>query len=139
MDTQLSHAVQYLYGKGLIKRDKEIADKTGYNKATVSSYLSGKIAPSQSFIESFEKVFNLKLADFAEGGSKEEIKHPDALQLLSENILLLKAELQTNRQMMVEVLAAVSHRSVTEVQMMAENFLSHNLSKVLSELKQDVA
>jgi transcriptional regulator with XRE-family HTH domain len=133
----LEKAVQYLYGQGIIKKDKDIADKTGYNKATVSSYISGKIHPSLGFINSFEKVFNVKLDDFQEGGEKDYIKHPDAMQLISENVLLLKAELQTNRQLMIEVLAAVTNRSVTEVQMIAEKSLSHNITKILHELKQE--
>ena len=132
----LSKAVQYLYGVGTIKKDKDIADKTGYNKATVSSYISGKITPSAGFIDSFERVFKVKLSQFQEGGDKEVVVVPDAMQLLSESVLQLKAEMQTNRQLMVEVLAAVTNRPVTEVQLMAERFLSHNLTKIAIELRQ---
>lgn len=135
----LVKAVQYLYGKGIIRKDKDISDKTEYNKASVSSYLSGNLKASESFIRKFEQVFNLSLKDFEEGGSLDTIRHPDVMQLLSETILQLKAETQTNRQLLVEVLAAVTNRPVTEVQMMAERFLSHNLAKILSELKQDAA
>ena len=132
----LQKAVQHLYGKGIIDKDKDIADRTGYNKSTVSSYIKGNITPSPGFIESFEKVFRMKLSDFDRNGQKEEILVPDAMQLLSESVLQLKAEMQTNRQLMVEVLAAVTSRPVTEVQLLAEKFLSHNLSKILHELKQ---
>jgi len=31
-NTPLGMAVQYLYGQGTIKKDKDIAEKTGYNK-----------------------------------------------------------------------------------------------------------
>lgn len=135
----LSQAVQFLYGKGTIKKDKDIAEKTGYNKATISSYIGGRTKPSADFLEKFEKVFRLKLSDFDVGGPQEIIKHPDALQLLSENILLLKAEHQTNRQLLIEVLAAVTNRSVTEVGLIADKILSHNLEKILHELKQESA
>ena len=134
----LAKAVQHLYGTGSIKKDKDIADKTGYNKATVSSYITGKIPPSAGFLNAFEKVFEVRIQDFDIGGAKEIIKHPDAMQLISENVLLLKAELQTNRQLMVEVLAAVTNRSVTEVQVIAEKSLSHNIAKILHELRRDV-
>lgn len=136
-DGALSHAVQYLYGKGTINKDKDIAERTGYNKATVSSYISGRTKPSADFLHKFESVFHLKLIDFEAGGKKEVIKHPDALQLISENVLLLKAELQTNRQLVIEVLAAVTNRSVTEVELIADKILSHSLEKILHELKQD--
>lgn len=132
----LAKAVQHLYGTGDIKKDKDIADKTGYNKATVSSYITGKIPPSAGFLDAFQKVFDVRIEDFETGGSRETIKHPDALQLLSENMLLIKAELQTNRQLMIEVLAAVTSRSVTEVQLISDKILQHNLEKVVSELRQ---
>lgn len=132
----LEKAVQYLYGHGIIKKDKDIADKTEYNKATVSSYLSGKISPSEEFIRKFEKAFRLKLEDFKDGGEHETVAVHDPIQLLSEGILQVKAELQTNRQLMIEVLAAVTNKSVMEVQLLSDKMLSHNLSKILSELKQ---
>ena len=125
-------AVQHLYGQGIITKDKDIADKTGYNKATVSSYVNGKSKISLEFIRTFEKSFNLKLTDF---GTTEKIVVEDSIQLLTEKILLIQAELQTNRQMIIEVLASVSEKSVTEVQLDAERFLAHNLKKILSELQ----
>lgn len=139
MTDSITQAVQYLYGKGIIKKDKDIADNTGYNKATVSSYISGRTRPSRDFLEKFEKVFTIKLSDFEPGGEKEVIHHPDALQLISENILLLKAEHQTNRQLIIEVLAAITHRSVSEVQVTADKLLSHNLERVVHELRQGVS
>lgn len=132
----LIKAVQYLYGKGIISKDKDIADKMKYNKATVSSYINGKTKASAEFERNFEKTFNLKLKDFAPGGKDEIIEQPDAMQLLTENLLLIKAEIQTNRQMMIETLAAVSNRSVSDVQLMAEKLLQHNLTKIVHELKQ---
>lgn len=132
----LAKAVQHLYGTGAIKKDKDIADKTGYNKTTVSSYLSGKITPSAEFIRSFESKFGVKLVDFEPGGDKETVMVPDAMQLLTENVLLLKAELQTNRQLMIEVLASVTNRTVSEVQLTSDRILQHNLERILSELKQ---
>jgi len=132
----LNKAVQYLYGKGIITKDKDIADKMGYNKATVSSYLSGNAKASSEFQKNFEKAFAIKLKEFATGGKQETIEKPDALQILTESILQIKAEIQTNRQMMIETLAAASNRSVMDVQLMAEKLLQHNLAKILHELKQ---
>lgn len=132
----LIKAVQYLYGKGIISKDKDIAEKMKYNKATVSSYINGKAKASAEFERNFEKTFNIKLKDFAVGGSQETIEKPDAIQLMAENLLQLKAEIQTNRQMMIETLAAVQNRSVSDVQLMAEKLLQHNLAKIVHELKQ---
>ena len=78
----------------------------------------------------------MKLSDFQKGTENDEVVVPDAMQLLSETVLQLKAEVQTNRQLMVEVLAAVTQRPVTEVQVMTEKILSHNLSKLVNELRQ---
>lgn len=132
----LIKAVQHLYGKGIINKDKDIADKMKYNKATVSSYINGKSKASAEFERNFEKTFNLKLQDFAAGGREETIEQPDALQLLSENILQMKAEIQACRQLVIETLAAVSDRPVSDVQLMAEKLLQHNLAKIVNELKQ---
>jgi transcriptional regulator with XRE-family HTH domain len=132
----LIKAVQYLYGKGVISKDKDIADRMKYNKATVSSYINGKTKASVEFERNFEKAFNLKLADFAAGGKEETIEQPDALQLLSENVLQMKAEIQACRQLVIETLAAVSDRPVSDVQLMAEKLLQHNLSRIVNELKQ---
>lgn len=132
----LIKAVQFLYGKGIISKDKDIADKMKYNKATVSSYINGKTKASAEFERNFEKTFNIKLKDFAPGGKDEMIEHVDSMQLLTETVLQLKGELQTTRQMMIEVLAAVSNRPVSDVQLMAEKLLQHNLAKIVHELKQ---
>lgn len=137
MNNELIHAIQYLRGKGIVNRDKDIAEKTGYNKTTVSSYINGTYTPSRTFIEAFENAFSIKLADFKSKGEKEQIQHPDAMQLISENVLVLKAEHQTNRQLLIEILSAVTHRSVSEVQLMADKILSHNLERILHELKQE--
>jgi predicted transcriptional regulator len=133
----LYKAVQSLYGSGVITKDKDIADKLGYTKATVSSYLSGKTKASNHFERLFEKSFDVKLSDFEPGGKHEAVIVPDSLQLITESILQMKAEIQTNRQLMVEVLAQVSDRSVSEVNLMAESLLKHNLAKIASELKQE--
>lgn len=132
----LIKAVQHLYGKGIISKDKDIADKMKYNKATVSSYINGKSKASAEFERNFEKTFNLKLVDFAAGGKEETIEQPDALQLISENVLQMKAEIQACRQLVIETLAAVSDRPVSDVQLMAEKLLQHNLSRIVNELKQ---
>ena len=132
----LNKAVQYLYGKGIITKDKDIADRMGYNKATVSSYLSGNAQASSEFEKNFAKAFTIKLKDFAAGGMQETIKTPDAIQLITESLLQMQAETQTNRQLLVEILASVSDRPVSDIQLMTEKLLQHNLTKIVHELRQ---
>lgn len=132
----LRNAVQYLYGKGTIRRDRDVVEKTGYNKATVSSYISGRTKASKDFQDKFEAVFNLSLADFSESANFEKVAYKDAMQLLAESVLQMKAEAQTGRQLMIEILAKVSDRSVMEVQLLAEKSLERNLSRIEDELKQ---
>lgn len=57
-------AVRWLKGRGIVNKDKDIADKTGYKKSTVSGYISGKIDASSDFRKKFEEVFELSLVDF---------------------------------------------------------------------------
>lgn len=66
-------AVRSLYGQGVINKDKDIADKTGYKKSTVSGYISGKVDASPGFRKKFEEVFELKLSDFAETAAVNKI------------------------------------------------------------------
>lgn len=53
----LADAAQILKGKGIIKRDKDIADMTGYSKESVSNMLSGRTAISNKFKTKFEEIF----------------------------------------------------------------------------------
>lgn len=131
----LIKAVQYLYGQGTIVKDRDIADKTGYNKATISGIINGKKKASPKFLKNFEKAFDIQLSDFSDGGSQETIIITDAVQLISESMVLLKAEAITNRQMAIEILAAVSGRSVSDVQLLQEKLFSHNLATLVRELK----
>lgn len=45
---------------------KEISEKTGFNKGSISSYVNGKIPPSVPFVEKLAESFNLKIEDFFE-------------------------------------------------------------------------
>lgn len=57
----LQEMVQYLYDKGFITADKDIADKTKYGKSTVSEYIGGNKEASPEFLKKFEEVFELKI------------------------------------------------------------------------------
>jgi transcriptional regulator with XRE-family HTH domain len=136
LNATLKNAVRYLYGKGLISNDKDIADATGYNKATVSSYINGKTQASGNFIEKFEQVFNLKLKEFEKGGKGEAVEKRDAAQTITETVLLLEAKQDTILQLLIEILAGVTNRSFVEVQTTASNALRSNLAKLEGELKR---
>jgi len=40
---------------------KDISEKTGYNKGSVSNYINGKMPPSLQFLEKFSKAYNVDL------------------------------------------------------------------------------
>lgn len=61
MNDKLRDDVAFLKGRGIIKRDKEIADRTGFNKAVISTYLNGKINASKNFLNKFYEVFEKDL------------------------------------------------------------------------------
>lgn len=133
----LASAVQYLYGKGIITKDKDIADKTGYNKATVSSYINGKIEPSAGFVQSFEKTFKLKLEDFKKGGQHEVIPQADPLQLISEKLLQVFATVRVNQSLLIELLASQTGKTVMELQRAVTASMDAEIKELIHELKQD--
>lgn len=62
-ELSLYDAVEFLKSERIIKKDTEIAIKTGYSKQTISNYISGKQKPSKNFIDKFSEVFNLESID----------------------------------------------------------------------------
>lgn len=129
-------AVQYLYGKGIIKKDIDIANKTGYNKSTVSSYISGRIEPSQDFVQAFEKSFKIKLSDFKEGGQHETVLTSDPLQLISERLLQVFAISRVNQSLLLEILSNQSGKTVMELQRIVSSAMDEELKQIVRELKQ---
>lgn len=53
--------IELLKGKRIIRKDKDISDRTGYKKSTVSNYLSGKVPPSKPFLDKFYEVYSSDL------------------------------------------------------------------------------
>jgi len=53
----LEDAIKSLKARGIIKRDKEVADKTGYSDASISNMLAGRVAVSEKFKRKFYEVF----------------------------------------------------------------------------------
>ena len=137
MQSQIASAVQYLYGKGIIKKDKDISDKTGYNKATVSSYINGKIQPSADFIKAFERAFKIQLKDFEKGGQLEVIPATDPMQLLSEKLIQLYATARVNQSLLIELLASQTGKTVMELQRAVTASMDAELKELIRELKQD--
>jgi transcriptional regulator with XRE-family HTH domain len=133
---RLASAVQYLYGKGIIKKDKDISDKTGYNKATVSSYINGKINPSEEFTKTFERVFKVQLKDFEKGGQHEQVPAVDPLQLITEKILQVYATERVNQSLLVELLASQTGKTVMELQRAVSSSMDAELKELINELKQ---
>lgn len=58
---ELVAAVDLLKSYKIIKRDREVAERTGYDKSVVSSYLSGRVKPSKNFVDKFQEVFKESL------------------------------------------------------------------------------
>lgn len=60
-NAELIRAVEDLKAKRIIIKDKDILDKTGFTKGTLSNYLSGRVAASANFIKIFEDKFGVKV------------------------------------------------------------------------------
>ena len=136
-NTSLQKAVQYLYGQGIIKKDKDIADKTNYNKATVSSYTSGRTKVSEDFVQAFERVFKIKLKDFEDGGMLAPIEIKNPSQIMLERVVQLTAISRVNQSLLVEILASQSGKTVMELQRAVSSAMDAELKSLLAELKQD--
>lgn len=57
---ELIQKVEQLRRQGVIRRDADIVEKTGFSKSVVSSYLNGKIKASRNFTDKFDEVFSLR-------------------------------------------------------------------------------
>ncbi len=131
---ELENAVQYLYGKGVIKKDKDIADKTGYNKATISSYITGRTKPSDYFLRIFEKSYSLKLSNF-KGNINQSIDDDDDHQSLikdgsiEDKINYLNAMTKVNQSLLIEILASQSGKTYMEIQGIINTSLENELKK----------
>ena len=55
---------------------EELGNKLGYQKATVSKYINGSLAPSSDFLNKFEEVFKVSLNDFETKPNQTETKNP---------------------------------------------------------------
>lgn len=137
LNLELAKAVQYLRGKGIVHKDKDIAEKTGYGKASISNYVNGKMTASKEFIKKFETVYKLKLADFKPGGNKEEIDVPDGDQMVAESVIQIMATARTNQSLLVEVLANQTGKTVMELQRVVSDTMAVELKQILHELKVD--
>jgi transcriptional regulator with XRE-family HTH domain len=69
----LINAILWLKGNGIVEKDKDLVDKMGYSKGTVSAYINGNKEASNDFREKFEEVFKLNLLDFQ---TKKELSKP---------------------------------------------------------------
>lgn len=133
---ELQHAIQYLKGKGVIKRDGDIAQKTGYNKSTVSSYIGGRTIPSENFLHKFESVYGIKLDQFKKGSPTDEIPIKDPLRELLEQVLQIKAYSIVNQSLLVEILAEQTGKPVMQYRTIVEQAMEAELKSLMTLLKQ---
>lgn len=87
----LSQAVEFLKANRIIKRDVEIAERTGYSKGVVSNYLNGKIEVSEKFKKKFFEVYKEELKQNNVSETKTEYQNFETIKSVYENeIALLK-------------------------------------------------
>lgn len=58
-NSKLIAAIEELFRGGVVKLQKEIAEKTGYDETQISNYLANRVRASRPFISKFSTVFNL--------------------------------------------------------------------------------
>ena len=104
----LADAVLVLKSKGIIKRDKELANVLGYSKVSVSNMLAGRNAISFKFKTKFEETYGEYLTsqvsepEVSYGGERIiELKYTievqkDLISELKEKILLITNQKKTH-------------------------------------------
>lgn len=135
LNQDLMAAVKYLRDHRVIKRDKDIADLTGYAKASISNYTNGKLMASHKFIEKFEEVYKLKVSDFKVGGEKEEVHVADSFQLMAESFVKLLAGTRVNQSLLIEILANQSGKTNMELSLIVNDTMEQELKQIVNELK----
>ena len=104
----IKRAVRWLKGRGIINKDKDIVDKTGYRKSTVSGYISGKIDASSDFRTKFENAFKLSLADFeseSESGTPGNVTGDPTVQYGTNQSNSISINIKTASGEMIAVVA----------------------------------
>lgn len=93
ISARLRELANYMIYQGIVKSDKDLADKLSINRANLSQILNGKIRATDKFVIRFCKVFDF--ANFGwimsgsgsmlkgENGSTEECKSESATENLS--------------------------------------------------------
>ncbi len=84
---RLKKAIFELRSKGLLKKQDDIAQKTGYNKSSISEILNGKVPLSEKFIKVFCSEFGVN-SDYIIKGGELNIRLGEAVQIFP-NIMMV--------------------------------------------------
>lgn len=100
---------------------KEISEKTGFNKGSVSSYVNGKIPPSNTFIEKFAEVYNLDVSEFEE---KETLINKDYSNEIDFNNMINKVLLKEGLPLIpVNAMAGIASGEISILELDCERFI----------------
>jgi transcriptional regulator with XRE-family HTH domain len=118
----LQNAVAYLKGKKIIRKEQEISAALKVSKVTVSSYVTGRQLPSMNFIEKFEQVYKLSLADFLDQTQIVEIV--DTESAVISTLIRIESMVRVNSAYVSELYAkqasVPTSRVVTDMEQMAK-------------------
>lgn len=140
----LQMAVITLYNQNMIESDKDISEKTGYGKSTVSEYINGHKRASADFIKKFESAFELKIIEPVTSSDPSEVYLPlgdikvtvaDYINLLQEYNAQLKKDKEVSSAtvdvQLLEIMRSIriNHDLMKESFDQLKNFVSGNTSK----------
>ena len=113
-DVNLYNLVEYLKTNRIIRRDVEIANKTGYSKQIVSNYINGKQKPSKQFIDKLIEVFQIENLDTLYLVHELKTKYiaekpPNAEKILQTRIADLEARLKDKEEIIENKNEIINH------------------------------
>jgi len=130
--------VETLKAKRTIKKDVDIVAKTGFSKAVVSNYLSGRVKASDNFLDKFEKVYGVDI--FNKNGFSKDIDIATSLHAelgrINEILIALQATTRISTMALIELRAKVYGRSYSLEATELEKTIAEEVSTLLAELKK---
>lgn len=104
MEMSLSQAVEFLKANRIIKRDIEIAERTGYSKGVVSNYLNGKIEVSEKFKKKFFEVYKEELKQNNVSETNTEYQNLETIKRNYENEISLLKQIIKGKDEIIQML-----------------------------------
>jgi len=144
----LNEYITLLKQRGKIKYNADISRDLEYSKGSLSSYISGKLEPSRSFMEKFKKFYNLEHIEPNPANKFQSITtelrqqpHTNSAPVLNadqESVLLMaiNSSTYTNTELLCRALAILENRPLDDIKKEATELTRERARRVEQVLDQ---